>query len=101
MSNISNKTGKTLYCSYKIYYNICCILSVPKKARNVTINPAYSVALALKTLVFKLGSHRHEFPGHLQQTQFLIHFHYILLPKPANRNKNKNHSNSCNFGKEC
>lgn len=59
----------------------------------------HTLALALKMLVFKLGSHRREFPGHLQQTQFLIRFHYILLPKPANRNKK--HSNSYNFVKEC
>lgn len=44
-------------------------------------------ALAWRTLTFKLDNHRCEFPGHLQQTQFLSHFHCILLPRPVKRKK--------------
>lgn len=53
-----------------MYYNICCILSVPKKVRNVTIHPAHSVALAGKVpclnwavidVNFLVISNRHNF----------------------------------------
>ena len=46
-----------------------------------------SAALAWKMLMFKWDNHRCEFPGHLQQTQFLSHFHCILLPRPVNKEK--------------
>lgn len=44
-------------------------------------------ALACKTLMFRLDNHRCEFPGRLRQTQFLSHFHCILLPRPVNKKK--------------
>lgn len=35
--------------------------------------------------MFKLDSHRYEFLGHHQQTQFWTHFRCISLPKPVNK----------------